>query len=149
MVDSLASAVGKGLVAGLVGTAAMTLSSTLEMKLRGRGSSDAPAKAAGEVLGVEPRGEAEKERFTNIVHWGYGTAWGVPRGLIGSTGLRGPLANAAHFAAVWGTAQVMLPALDAAPPPTEWGVQEVAVDAFHHAVYAAATGAAYEYIERH
>ena len=149
MIGHLASAVGKGLVAGLVGTAAMTLSSTLEMNLRDRGSSDAPAKAAGEVLGVEPETDADRARFGNIVHWGYGTAWGAPRGLIGSIGLKGPVASALHFAAVWGTEQVMLPALDAAPPPTEWGAQEIAIDAFHHAVYAAATGAAYEYIDRH
>ena len=37
----------------------------------------------------------------------------------------------------------MLPALDVAPPLTEWGAQEVAIDAFHHIVYAIATGVAY------
>jgi len=37
----------------------------------------------------------------------------------------------------------MLPSLDVAPPPWEWGVKEIAVDAFHHAVYATATSVAY------
>jgi hypothetical protein len=32
----------------------MTVSSTVEMKLRGRKPSDAPARAAAKVLGVEP-----------------------------------------------------------------------------------------------
>jgi hypothetical protein len=41
----------------------MTVSSTLEMKLRGREASSAPADAAAKVLGVEPRGDAEKARF--------------------------------------------------------------------------------------
>ena len=34
------------------------------------------------------------------------------------------------------------------PPSVFWGKQEVAIDAFHHAVYAAATGIAYELISR-
>lgn len=40
---------GRGLVAGLIGTAAMTISSTAEAKLSGRGASTTPAAAAGEV----------------------------------------------------------------------------------------------------
>ena len=40
-----AAAVGKGLFAGAAGTVAMTISSTLEAKLRDRGSSSAPADA--------------------------------------------------------------------------------------------------------
>ena len=42
-VDTLASSIGRGLVAGFAGTAAMTVSSTVEAKLRGRAPSSAPA----------------------------------------------------------------------------------------------------------
>ena len=80
----VAADVGKGLFAGAAGTAAMMVSSTLEMKIRGRQGSSAPAQAAGKVLGVEPKGEAEEARFSNLVHWGYGTSWGADRGLIGA-----------------------------------------------------------------
>ena len=76
----VAAAFGKGLFAGVAGTAAMTVSSTLEAKLRGRGASTAPAQAAAKVLGVEPVDEETMARFSNIVHWGYGTAWGGVRG---------------------------------------------------------------------
>lgn len=140
---NIAAAVGKGLVAGAVGTAAMTVSSTVEMKLRGRKGSSAPAQAAGKVLGVEPVGETEEQRFSNLVHWSYGTGWGAVRGLLAALGLSGAPATGAHMAAVWGTELAMLPALDVAPPVTEWGVKEAAVDAFHHLVYAIATGLAY------
>ena len=68
------------------------------------------------------------------------------RGLLGATGMSPRLASAAHGAAVWGGAQVTLPALEVAPPAIFWGADEVAIDAFHHAVYAAATGIAYELI---
>ena len=70
------------------------------------------------------------------------------RGLLSAAGLSAPTATAAHLAAVWGCELVMLPALDVAPQLTEWGAEEVAIDAFHHLVYAAATGVAYSLLER-
>jgi len=143
-----AGAVGKGLFAGALGTVAMTVSSTLEAKLRERGSSSAPADAAGKVLGVQPRDEEGQARFSNIVHWSYGTSWGAVRGLLHAGGMGGAAATVAHFTAVWGSAQVMLPSLDVAPPPWKSPPQEVAIDAFHHAVYAVATGIAFAALER-
>ena len=144
----IAASVGKGLFAGVAGTAAMTVSSTLEMKIRDRQASNTPAKAAGKVLGVEPTGESEQARFSNLVHWGYGTSWGAVRGLIDAAGLEGKEAAAAHFLALWGSEQVMLPALGVAPPFWQWGAKEVAIDAFHHLVYAGATGVAYVALDR-
>ena len=144
----IAASVGKGLFAGVAGTAAMTVSSTLEMKIRDRQASDAPAEAAGKVLGVEPTGDSEQARFSNLVHWGYGTSWGKVRGLIDAAGLEGKEAAAAHFLAVWGSEQVMLPALGVAPPFWQWGAKEVAIDAFHHLVYVGATDVAYAALDR-
>ena len=63
------------------------------------------------------------------------------------TGLSGRAATAAHGVAVSGAAQVTLPALDIVPPAVFWGAEEVAIDAWHHAVYATATGLAYELLE--
>ncbi len=144
----IAAALGKGLVAGVAGTAAMTVSSTLEAKLRDRGSSSAPADAAGKVLGVQPRDEAGEARFANVVHWSYGSGWGMVRGLLHAGGIDGFAAPALHFTAVWGGAQVMLPALDVAPAPWNSPKQEVAIDAFHHAVYAIATALAFAALQR-
>ncbi|MDQ4064389.1 MAG: hypothetical protein M3122_11035 [Actinomycetota bacterium] len=86
----VAAAIGKGLFAGVAGTAAMTASSTIEAKLRGRGSSSAPGQADAKVLGVEPVDEESEARFYNLVHWGYGTAWGGARGFLEAAGLSGP-----------------------------------------------------------
>lgn len=143
-----AGAVGRGLLAGAFGTAAMTVSSTVEAKLRERGSSSAPADAAGKVLGVQPRDEEGKARFSTIVHWSYGTSWGAMRGLVHAVGINGGTAVAAHFATVWGSAQVMLPSLDVAPPPWKSPPEEIVIDALHHAVYAVATGMAFAALER-
>ena len=143
----VADAVGKGLVAGFAGTAAMTVSSTLEAKLRGRAPSSAPARATAKVLGIkEFEDDIARARFNDLSHWGYGTGWGVVRGLLAATGMTPKAATAAHGAAIYGTAQVTLPALEIAPPAIFWPKEEIAIDAFHHAVYAAATGAAYALI---
>jgi hypothetical protein len=147
--STLAANIGKGVVAGVAGTAAMTVSSTLEQHLRGRAASTAPADATAKVLGIaEFSSPAAKNRFSNLVHWGYGTGWGVVRALLASIGLRPAAATLAHGAAVWGNEQVMLPALDVAPPVFMWPRREVAIDAWHHAVYAAATGVAYGLLDR-
>jgi hypothetical protein len=147
-VDTLAGAIGRGLVAGVAGTAAMTISSTLEAKLRGRAPSSAPARATAKVLGIkEFDSELAQARFSDLSHWGYGTGWGVVRGLLGATGMSPKAATLAHGAAIYGAAQVTLPALEIAPPTIFWPKEEIAIDAFHHAVYAAATGLAYALID--
>lgn len=135
-IGRLAGHAGRGALAGLLATSLMTLSSTIEMKLRGREQSTAPAKAAGKVLGVQPRGPEGSARFGNVVHWSYGVLWGAVGGLLRGLGLREPLATGAHFASVWGAELVVLPMLDVAPPAKEWGVAEVGIDASHHLVYA-------------
>jgi hypothetical protein len=133
------------LLAGFAGTAAMTISSTLEARLRGRTPSTAPARATAKVLGISSFEDGVAQaRFNDLAHWGYGTGWGVIRGLLAAAGLSHRKATAAHGAAVWGSAQVTLPALDIAPPAIFWPKEEVAIDALHHTVYALATGIAYE-----
>jgi hypothetical protein len=145
--SKLSSAIGDGLVAGFVGTAAMTVSSTLEARLRGRAPSTAPARATAKALGIADfEDDIASARFNDLSHWGYGTGWGVVRGLLGATGMPARKATAAHGAAIWGSAAVALPALEIAPPFVFWGKEEVAIDLFHHTVYAIATGLAYEAI---
>lgn len=143
----LGSAIGKGLLAGLAGTAAITLSQMIEMKITKRQPSEAPVKVASQVADIQPTTEEQKEKVSQEIHWGYGTAWGVSRGLISLTGLKGLPATLVHFGVVWGTALVMLPAFKAAPPVTEEEPKSVAIDALHHAVYAVATGLAFDALD--
>ena len=76
-----ASAIGDGLVAGFLGTAAMTVSSTLEARLRRRAASTAPARATAKALGIEAfDSDLAQARFNDLSHWGYGTGWGMVRG---------------------------------------------------------------------
>jgi hypothetical protein len=147
--ESLGRTIGRGVLAGLIGTVAMTVSSTIEQKLRKRPASTAPADAAAKVLQIkEFPSEEAKNAFSNAVHWGYGTAWGVNRALLSRAGLSPKAAAGAHLGALWMSEQVMLPALEVAPPVTMWGGREIAIDAWHHLVYATATSAAYDALAR-
>src|SRR5206468_267389 len=99
-VGELACSIGRGIVAGVAGTAAMTVSSTIEQHLRGRPPSTAPADAAAKVLGIQAfADEGAHNRFSNLVHWGYGTGWGIPRALLRMNGRSPAAATAAHVAA--------------------------------------------------
>jgi hypothetical protein len=148
IVTTLAHGVGKGLVAGFAGTVAMTISSTIEQKVRRREASAAPAKAAERALGIARfENSAAERRFSSLVHWGYGTGWGAARGLLRAVGFPPAVATAGHFAAVWGGSLVTLPTLDVAPPITMWGGKEIAIDVWHHVVYVTATALAYETLD--
>ncbi|GAA4913075.1 hypothetical protein [Mucilaginibacter defluvii] len=147
MLGELGGAIGKGILAGLAGTAAITISQMIEMKINKREPSDAPIKVVQETADVAPVSEEQKEKVSQEIHWVYGTTWGIARGLISLTGLKGLPATAVHFAAVWGAALVMLPKYNAAPPVTEEEPKSVAIDALHHAVYATAAGFAFDALD--
>jgi hypothetical protein len=101
----------------MAGTAAMTVSSTIEAKLRGRAFSTAPAQAAARALAIETFDDgAAYARFSNLVHWRYGTGWGVASGVLRSLGISPRLATPAHFAAIWGSSLYTLPKYEVAPP---------------------------------
>jgi hypothetical protein len=134
--DRVAVALGRGMVAGAAATAAMTVASTAEMRLRGREPSGAPAEVAGKLLGVKPR-KRSGERFATVVHAATGVSLGAARGLLDLAGMRGAAAPAAFFALAWAPDLVVVPAAGVAPPPWRWGAPELAISAFHHAVYAA------------
>jgi hypothetical protein len=143
----LGSAIGKGLLAGLAATAAITISQMIEMKITKREPSEAPVKVAKETIGVKPVNANEKERLSQELHWAYGTSWGVARGLISLTGLKGWPATLAHFTAIWGSSMIMLPMFNAAPPVYKEDAKAIAIDGFHHAVYAVAAGITYDALD--
>jgi hypothetical protein len=143
----VAESVGKGFFAGLVGTGVITASMTAEAKMRRQDLPPVQADAVEKIVGVEPRGEKEKQRLANLVHWQYGTAWGGVRGLLAALGLGPTAATLAHFFLVWSAAGIMLPALGLAPPPTKQPPSEIGMSALHHLLYAGVTTVVYEYLD--
>lgn len=142
------SALGRGLIAGAVATVAITLSQLIEMKINKREMSTVPADAASKVLDVKPATKNDKQKMANEVHWAYGTTWGVARGLFSLFGLKGLPSTALHFASVYTTALIMLPSLKVSPPVKKWGAKAIAVDAWHHLVYAAVAGLVFDEISQ-
>ncbi len=140
----IASEVGKGLMAGAAGTLAITLSQMIEMKITKRKPSDEPADAAEKVLDIKPETPEDKKKFSQEVHWAYGTSWGVTRGILSLLGLKGLSATAIHFATIYSTALVMPTKLKVAPPLKQWTVKELAIDAMHHAVYVVVAGLVFD-----
>lgn len=142
---AVAHGIGAGLLAGLAGTAAATASTKLEARLRRRHAPPVHAEVARRTLGIEGfEGPRAEQRFATLAHWGYGAGWGALHGLLRALGLGPRSATAAHYAAVWGGALVLLPSHDVVPPIFLRGRGEIAIELWHNLLYAAATGAAFE-----
>lgn len=141
------SALGRGIIAGLAGTLAITVSQMIEMKLTKREQSNTPAEAASKVLEIKPATPEAKEKLTYEIHWMYGTLWGIMKAALSRMGLKGWPSTLLHFGAVYGTALVMLPSLKVAPPVKKWGAKAIAIDALHHVVYATIAGLVYDQID--
>lgn len=138
---------GKGIIAGLAGTTAITISQMIEMKINDREQSTAPADAASKVLDVKAVSVEKKKKFANEVHWTYGTTWGLGRSVLSLFGFKGIPATLAHFASIWGTAMTIQPALDVAPPVKKWKATTIASGGIHHLVYAVVSGLVYDNIK--
>ena len=141
---SVATAAGLGLAAGLAGTAAMSVSTAIEIRLGAEPASAAAAEAASKLLRVRPG----TRWFGAIVHLGYGSGWGLARAALGSLGLSAPAASAVHLAALWTSEQVALPGLGVSAPVTRQRPSDIAADAWNCLAYAAVTSAVYELLDR-
>jgi preprotein translocase subunit YajC len=144
--ERLGTAIGVGLIAGLAGTVAMTISQMIEMKLTDREPSTVPADAVAKTLDVQATDESQKPKVAQEVHWTYGASLGITRGLLAMSGLRCWPATLAHFSTVWGASMIMLPSLELAPPVQEQKPKSILIDGWHHAVYAVVTGLVYDAI---
>lgn len=133
-----------GLMAGLIGTVVMTVTETVDIRVTGREPSTVPGQVGIKVLGRDPDQEPRLKGVSTTVHWLHGITMGALRGLLALTGLGAVLATVVHFVLVWSGDALTYKALGIAPMPWGWSRRELATDLFHKAVYAVATGVAYE-----
>ena len=140
---SVLIAIGLGLVAGLVGTIAMTISETIEMRATKREPSTVPGQVGTKLLGRSNDPDSPR-RLNTPVHWAHGITMGAVRGLLGLTPLGPVLATVVHYALVWGGDVLLYRSLGIAPWPWQWKRQELAADLFHKAIYAVVTGVTFE-----
>jgi hypothetical protein len=136
----LSAIVGNGVLAGFVGTAAVSMVQAVEMTVKGHAPGTTPADAAEKVLGIRALDDQRRVRLARMVHWGYGTAWGLFRSLLAAAGLYGLGASLLHWVAVWGTATVLLPRVGVTPPARQWPAQRHIAEGVLHLIYAGAAG---------
>lgn len=135
----------RGLVAGAVGTLAMTLTERLEMSVSGRPASQVPGQVGACLLpGSDPRSDADVQRLNTPVHWAHGVAMGPLRAALDAAGFDGPTASAIHFALLWSGDAALYRALGIAEVPWQWEAGALVTDVLHKSVYAAVTGAVYD-----
>jgi uncharacterized membrane protein len=125
----------RGLLAGAVGTAAMTSVQMAYLRATGGEPSTAPGDVGRKLVAV-PRGR--RAAFNQAMHMLYGTSWGAPFALL----RRSQHGSGLLFGtAVWGVSLVELPLLDVADPPWRQPPGALALDLAFHLVYGAATAA--------
>ena len=140
------------ILAGMLGTVAMTLSSGSEMHWTGRGESPAPGVAA--VWPLKLVGLKVEGRVLMVVsvwaHWAYGSAWGVVWWvLIAQAELPLALAAVTYFGIVWITAVLLLRITGIAPWPWKWGhIKYNLFDWTHHIAYVSGTVIGWVLIEQ-
>ena len=131
----------RGLVAGLVGVAAMTAAEKLEQVLSHRPNSYVPAHTLERLLRLPSKPDAERQWMNWAMHWGQGVLLGGVRGLMAQRGLRGPVGSFLFMNLRLLNDQTLENATGVGAPPWTWPVDEQVIDLFHKGVYAFATGA--------
>jgi len=162
-VNGIAVTLGRGLVAGLAGTGAMTAVQLGVRWARGqqlgtpvpRTWAHAPppaqlAKKAADAVG-EGRRLTKKQvpLVTNALHWLYGTSWGVAYAFAARAAEPSPVAGGAVFGTgVGASAYAELVPLGIYEPPWRNPPAELALDLSYHVVYGVAVAAAYAALDR-
>lgn len=143
--NDVMGAIARGMVAGAVGTAAMTVSERLEMVLSGREGSSVPGQVGAHLLpSMDPHSATDVAQLNSPVHWVHGITMGAVRGALDVAGVQGAQASLLHFALLWSGDAALYRALGVADVPWRWGTEELATDLVHKGVYAAVTGVAYD-----
>lgn len=141
---SITAALGRGVVAGVAGTAVMTAFQKLvEMPLTGRPDSYAPASFAEKVLPIDPPTGQGRKQLNYGTHFALGTLWGSAHALAARAGLRGLRATGVVFGVVYSGDVLLNTALGLYQPST-WSRQDWAIDVVDKLVQAAATGVVYD-----
>ena len=129
----------QGLLAGVAGVAAMTLSEKLEQLITKRPDSYVPAHTLERLLGLQAN--RDNVWMNWAMHWGQGILLGAVRGIMANNGVRGPVSSFLFMNFRLLNDQTLENATGVGAPPWTWPKDEQAIDLFHKGVYAFVTGA--------
>lgn len=148
-------AVAKGLAAGAVGTVALNVASYLDMTVRGRGASSAPAQTAGEMAdkaGVELAEDPDSVTAENrrsglgalmgyVAGLGVGAAYGVLRSRVAPVSRPVAALGLTAAATVVSAGPMTLLGIT---DPRQWGAKSWAMDLLPHLAYGVVTAAVHD-----
>ncbi len=129
-----------GLLAGVAGTAAMTLGEKLEQSFTGRPDSYVPAETLARLTRKTPRSSGQRLGMNWAMHWGQGILLGAVRGIMAEQGLRGPFGSFLFMNLRLLNDQTLENTTGAGAPPWTWPVDEQVIDLLHKGVYAFVAG---------
>lgn len=131
----------RGLLAGAVGVAAMTMAEKLEQALTRRPNSYVPGHTLERLLGLPRKPDGERLWANWAMHWGQGIALGPVRAVMAERGIGGPIGSFLFLNLRLFNDQTLENATGVGAPPWTWPTDEQVIDLMHKAVYAFATGA--------
>jgi hypothetical protein len=135
-----------GLVAGIAGTAAMMVALGAGFGLTDAKPSTSPAAVTEKLAraaGVGKLNRGRRRVANHVVHWLYGTSWGIPYGILARrTDVPPEISGPVFGLVVWGAAVAHQPALGIAEVPWKRSPQSLAGEALFHLVYGIGAGAA-------
>lgn len=148
-------AVAKGLAAGAAGTVALNVASYLDMTVRGRGASSAPAQTAGEMAdkaGVELAEDPDSATAENrrsglgalmgyVAGLGVGAAYGVLRSRVAPVSRPVAALGLTAAATVVSAGPMTLLGIT---DPRQWGAKSWAMDLWPHLAYGVVTAAVHD-----
>ena len=138
--SQVGATLAKGMAAGLVGGAVMTVASKAEQALTGRPDSYVPGRTLAHLAGLP---DPDNDRLTRnlAMHFGTAATAGALRGAMAAANLRGPTASFLHTWVRLAIDQTLENGTGVGAPPLSWPRDELVIDIAHKAVYAFATGA--------
>src|SRR3712207_4844654 len=137
---STSEVLARGIVAGAIGVAAMTLAEKLEQAFTKRPNSYVPAHTLERLLGLPARPDRERLGLNWAMHWGQGIVLGPVRAWMASRGLGGPFGSFLFTNLRLLNDQTLGNATGVGAPPWTWPRDEQRVDIAHKAICAFVTG---------
>jgi hypothetical protein len=136
----------RSLIAGAIGTWALSLSYAIEHRLRPRAPGPAdyddslvPGQIVASIMDLHEVSAHDEEELGLALRWGYGSAFGLWHGMLRRR-IAEPRATVLFGTTLMSATLALFPLLGRTPPPWRWPRGFLAVSLTTHAAYAMTVG---------